>query len=467
VRVTPLLWGILGYLVVQMLVGVWASRRVASADDYWVAGRRLGPGFAAFSIFATWFGAETCIGSAAALYEEGLAGSAADPVGYGICLLGLGLTLAAPLWRRKLTTLADLFRERFSPGVERFAVLLLVPGSLLWAAAQIRAFAQVLASSSHLGLEVTIGAAALIVIAYTGFGGLLADAATDVLQGAVLVAGLLLLGAILLWDASAGFGAALASLDPARLSWFRPDESLLSRGERWAIPILGSLVTQEIVSRLSASRSAQVARNATLVAGVGYLAIGMIPALIGLAGPALVPGLEDPEQLLPRLVQERLPGVAQIVFIGALVSAILSTVDSALLAASSLLTHNLVIPLRRHTSQAAKLRIARAGTVLCGIGSWALAHQADSIYELVETSSAFGSGGLLVVVLFGLFTRLGGRWAAFAGLGLGAGVYSLAPLVCELETPYLAAIAAAALGYLAAAALEASARRARPAAPGV
>jgi SSS family transporter len=456
---TPLLWGILAYLVIQMGVGVWASRRVSSADDYWVAGRRLGPGFAAFSIFATWFGAETCIGSAGALYEEGLAGSAADPVGYGICLLGLGLTLAAPLWRRRLTTLADLFRERFSAGVERLAVLLLVPGSLLWAAAQIRAFAQVLASSSALELELTIAAAALIVIVYTGFGGLLADAATDVLQGAVLIAGLLVLGAVLLWDGSSGFGPALATVEPQRLSWFRPDESLLSRAERWAIPILGSLVAQEIVARISASRSAAVARNATLAAGVAYLAIGAIPALIGLAGPALVPGLEDSEQLLPRLVQERLPVLAQVVFIGALVSAILSTVDSALLAASSLLTHNLVLPLRPHMADADKLRLARGGTVLCGIAAWALARQADSIYELVETSSAFGSGGLLVVLAFGLFTRVGGRLAAFAGLSLGAGVYSLASHLGGFETPYLLAVAAALAGYLAVAALEALPRR--------
>jgi Na+/proline symporter len=453
--VTPLLWGIFAYLAIQMAIGVWAARRVKSSDDYWVGGRRLGPAVAAFSIFATWFGAETCIGSAGALYEEGLAGSAADPVGYGMCLLGLGLFLAAPLWRRKLTTLADLFRQRYSPGVERLAVLLLVPGSLLWAAAQIRAFAQVLASSSVFDLELTIAAAALIVIVYTGVGGLLADAATDVLQGAVLIAGLVILAAILVWDAAAGFGPALASIDPARLSWFRAEETVVSRAERWAIPILGSLVAQEIVTRVSASRSAAVARGATLAAGTAYLAVGAIPALIGLAGPALVPGLEDSEQLLPRLVQERLPVVAQVVFIGALVSAILSTVDSALLAASSLLTHNLVIPLHRGTSEAGRLRIARAGTVACGIGAWWLARQADSIYELVETSSAFGSGGLLVVVVFALFTRVGGRLAACTGLLLGAGVYSLGPLVLDLETPYLAAVATALAGYLAAAGVEA------------
>ena len=152
-----------------------------------------------------------------------------------------------------------------------------------------------LSSSSSFGLELTIGAAAVIVIAYTGFGGLLADAATDVLQGAVLIAGLLILAAVLVWDTSVGFGPALASIDPERLSWFRADESVLGRAERWAIPILGSLVAQEIVSRVSASRSAAVARGATLAAGVAYLAIGAIPALIGLAGPALVPGLEDSE----------------------------------------------------------------------------------------------------------------------------------------------------------------------------
>src|SRR5690606_25463700 len=105
-------------------------------------------------------GAETCIGASARAYEGGIHGVTSDPFGYAVCLLFMGLVLAVPLWKRKLTTLADLFRERFGRSVERVVVLLLVPTSVMWAGAQIRAFGQVLGASSELSLTTTISIAA-------------------------------------------------------------------------------------------------------------------------------------------------------------------------------------------------------------------------------------------------------------------------------------------------------------------
>ena len=226
--------GILAYLLVQFGIGIYVSRMIRTESDYIVAGRRLGYGLSTFTIFATWFGAETTIGSAGAVYESGLAGATSDPFGYGACLLLMGLIFAAPLWRRKLTTLADLFRDRFSPGVERLAVLLMVPASLLWAAAQIRAFGQVLSASSGVAVTTMITVAAAIVIAYTAFGGMLADAWTDLVQGIVLVVGLVvLLGAFL-----SQTGTSIFSQIPAgRLDAFPDGVPLLSIVEAWAIPI--------------------------------------------------------------------------------------------------------------------------------------------------------------------------------------------------------------------------------------
>ncbi len=179
--------GVLVYVLVQLLIGVLVSRRITTQEDYLLAGRSLGYGLATFSLFATWFGAETCIGSAGAIYAEGLSGGSADPFGYGVCLFLMGFVFAVPLWRRKLTTLADLFRIRYSTGVERLAVLMMAPASVMWAAAQIRAFGQVLSASSDLGATLAITVAAAVVIIYTASGGLLADAMTDIVQGIALV----------------------------------------------------------------------------------------------------------------------------------------------------------------------------------------------------------------------------------------------------------------------------------------
>jgi SSS family solute:Na+ symporter len=195
---TPVLFGISAYILAQLGIGILVSRRISTEDDYLVAGRKLGPVVVTFTVFATWFGAETCIGAAGAVYERGLAGGSADPFGYAICVILTGLLFAVPLWRLRLTTIADLFRLRFDESVERVAVLLIVPTSLFWAAAQIRAFGQVISSASGFEIEATVTFAAVVVIAYTMFGGLMADAWTDLVQGIALIVGLIALSSAIL-----------------------------------------------------------------------------------------------------------------------------------------------------------------------------------------------------------------------------------------------------------------------------
>ncbi|HXG38897.1 MAG TPA: sodium:solute symporter, partial [Bacteroidota bacterium] len=162
-----LLIGILLYILLQLALGYVVSRSIRTENDYLLAGRKLGYVLATFSMFATWFGAESCIGTAGAAYSEGLAGVTSDPFGYAICLLVMGLFFAVPLWKMKLTTIADFFRIRFSVSTERVIAVIMIPTSLLWAAAQIRAFGLVLSASSELEVSVAISVAAAVVVAYT------------------------------------------------------------------------------------------------------------------------------------------------------------------------------------------------------------------------------------------------------------------------------------------------------------
>jgi Na+/proline symporter len=113
----PVLIGIAFYIVVQFAIGIIVSRKIASESDKLIAGRNLGVGLAAFSILATWFGAETIVGAAGSIYANGLSAGSADPFGYGLCLIILWLVIAQPPWWRKYTTFGDLFRERYGVGV--------------------------------------------------------------------------------------------------------------------------------------------------------------------------------------------------------------------------------------------------------------------------------------------------------------------------------------------------------------
>ncbi len=439
---------LLFYVALQLGVGVYVSRRIRSEDDYLVAGRSLGPILATSSVFATWFGAETGVGAAGQVYEHGPAAVSADPFGYGLCLLLMGALVAGPLWRRSVVTLADLFRERYSRTVERTVAIILIPGSLLGAAAQIRAFGTVVAASGGFTPETGMLIAIVVVLVYTSTGGMLADAWTDVLQGGVLVVSLVTLLVVALPDVPALVQESSLAAPPNEPHGFWVTMNA------WAIPVIGSLFSQELLMRISSSGSARLARRSSIAAGVIYLLVGAIPVVLGLLGRVHVPGIAEPDAVLPAVTRFYLGELGFVILSGAIVSAILSTVDSALLACGSLVAHNLLPDSVRHRSPKAPLRLARASVVLLGIAAYGLAHGSDGVHELVQESSAFASTGLFVVGVMALGPRVGGAAAALSALG--AGLVSWLVLEHWLHSPvaYLGSLACAVGGYAVVALIE-------------
>jgi Na+/proline symporter len=446
--VTTALYFVLLYMVAQLAIGIWISRRIRTESDYLIAGRRLGYTLATFSIFATWFGAETVVGSAGNAYERGVSLASAEPFGYGVCLILMGVIFAVPLWHRRLTTLADLFRQRYSVTVERVAAIILVPSSILWAAAQVRAFGQIISSASAgWNVELAIGIAALFTIAYTMFGGLLVDAITDVIQGIIVIAGLVCLIIVVVIKAGGIEAASIIITTADKISLTpRVDTSALQIAEDWAIPILGSVVATELVGRIIATRSATVARRSSLLAGACYIAAGLIPLSIGLMAHVFAVNVTDAEQIVPAVARLLLPTVVYAAFAGAIISAILSTVDSTLLTASGLLSHNLIVPMARIQNERTKILVARTCVLIFGIAAYALALTASGVYDLVEQASALGSSGSLVVIVFALFTRFGGPVAALATLGMGTASYLVLSFT-EATAPFLASVAIAVVTY--------------------
>jgi Na+/proline symporter len=441
----PQLLALAAFLTVQLGIGVWVSRRIASEGDYLLGGRRLGYLLTTFTLFATWFGAETVVSSSGMVLTDGISLRNAEPFGYGLCLILSGVLLARALWNRGLTTLADLYRQRFGVGVERLAAIMLIPTSVFWAAAQIRAFGQVISLTAEIDVTLAISVAALFVVAYTAFGGLLADAINDVLQGIVLTIGLVVLAVAVV----SRLGGPAETLN-AIVSHPRLDLTASAAGgwlatlEEWAIPLIGSVAATEIVGRVIAARTATVAQRSAIMAGGLYLAVGSIPVLIALVAGPMVPGLTDPEQVLPALARELLSPFLFAIFAGGLISAILSTVDSTLLVSSGIASHNLVIPMLRVEDERTKVRIARVGVVFFGLVAYAMALGAEGIFALIEASSAFGTAGIVVTVFFALFTKSGSARTATMTL-LGGIVVYLGAQALGLTAPFLASLMAALL----------------------
>ena len=456
---TPALAAMLAYLALQLGIGVWISRRIKTENDYLLAGRNLGYTLATFSIFATWFGAETMVGSAGNAYRDGVSLGNAEPFGYGLCLILAGIVFAGPLWRRRLTTLADLYRQRFSVGVERLVALIVIPGSILWAAAQIRAFGYILSTSSTIPPNLAIGCAAGFTMLYTMFGGLLADATNDLIQSVVITVGLfvLLAGVVIELDQAGTLAETLGTVGPVSLLP-STGASAWAIAEEWAIPICGSVIAAELVGRIIATRTPTVARRSSITAGIIYITVGSVPLLIGLLGQSIVPTLGEAEQVIPAVAQSLLPTFFFAIFAGSVVAAILSTVDSTLLVSSGLMSHNILIPVFRIADERTKVLIARGGVLLFGAIAYYQAIRAEGVFELVESASAFGSAGILVTAVFGLFTKLGGRWAAMATLLAGLLVY-LTFSFSGFAYPYLLSLFVSFVTYVTVAVLERASAR--------
>jgi Na+/proline symporter len=434
------------YLALQIALCVWISRKIQTKDDYFLAGRSLTVIPIAVSLFATWFGAESCMGTFGMVYQNGLSASRADPFGYTVCLVLLGILVAPKIWNLGFVTLADFFSVRFGKNVAPLAAVVMAASSLAWAAAQLRAFGHVLSITTETTPLIGSIAAVVIVLIYTSFGGLLGDIVTDFIQGLVIVFGLLAIG-FFVFTSVEDLWALWQQVPKERLSFSSPDESWWQRFDHWAIPVLGSLVTQEQISRLLASKSRSVAVRASLLSSMGYLVIGSLPIVLALVAPSLVTLEGDSDSFFLKFSESMLPRWMYIVLIGAILSALLSTIDSIFLAVGSLMVQN-VLPVIGFASNKSTLLQSRLVVIGAGILALVLSVQGENIYELLEIASSFGTAGILVITIFGLWSKLGGMLASISALVCGILTPQILERICKVETTFLITIAVTALMFV-------------------
>jgi Na+/proline symporter len=402
---------ILIYVAIQIGIGVWAARGVKSETDFFLAGRNLGLIPVGLSIFATWFGAETIMGSAGSIAAEGMAGARAEPFGYALCLVAMAFLVAQVFRARGYLNLAHFFRDRFDQRSEVATALITIIVSTIWAAAQLVALSALLQSALGIEPQFTLLTATIVVIVYTSLSGIAGDIYTDMVQAVVLTAGLLFV-LFALADRFGGFGPMLASIEPEQLVFKTPDETWLAQIDTWAIPILGSLVTQEAIARFLSTRTPKLARDSTLFAALLYFLLGGVPMIIALAGVHAFPIGEDQDAFLPALAAQTLTPALYILFAGALLSAVMSTTNSNVLSVSSMVSINILFGLHKTASERARMFVARASTVGAGVAAYLIASSGQTIFDLIQLTSVWGQAGILVAVMIGLWSPYGGARAA-------------------------------------------------------
>jgi solute:Na+ symporter, SSS family len=456
-----LIWFVIIYWVVSVGIGLWAALRVKNTADFAAAGHSLPLPIVTATVFATWFGSETVLGVPAAFLKGGFGSIVADPFGSSLCLILVGLFFARHLYNRRMLTIGDFFREKYGRTVEVLVTLCIVVSYLGWVAAQIKALGLVFNVVSEGSITQTggmlIGAASVLI--YTLFGGMWAVAITDFIQMIIIVVGMLYIGGEMTTQ-TGGIGVVIEHASAAGKFNFWPEmnlASILGFVTALCTMMLGSIPQQDVFQRITSSKNVNIAVQAALLGGVLYFIFAFVPLYLAYSATLINPGLvnqyldTDPQMILPMLILNHAPIFAQVMFFGALLSAIKSCASATLLAPSVTFAENIVRGFFKHLSDQDLLKIMRI-TVLCFtvVVTFFAINSQLSIFKMVESAYKVTLVAAFVPLAFGVYwsraNSLGGLLSVVFGLTMWISCEILAPNA--IMPPQLAGLCASILGML-------------------
>jgi solute:Na+ symporter, SSS family len=429
---TTLIVFVVLYLLGTLAVGVWAGSRVKNTADFAVAGRSLPLVMVITTTFATWFGAETVMGIPAKFAQGGLGAIVEDPFGAGMCLVLVGLFFAAKLYQKNLLTIGDFYRQRFGKGVEIFCSVAIILSYLGWVAAQITALGLVFSilTNGQMSAQTGMVIGVLAVLIYVVVGGLMAVAWTDFIQMIVLVVGLSVI-AVTAADVAGGYQVVLDVAVQKNLTQFWPSPTFTDVAMFVGAALtmmLGSIPQQDVFQRVMSAKDAKTAQRGAVIGGVSYILFAFVPMFIVLAAVAVMGtqamelAQNDYQRLLPAFIMGHMPLFIQILFFGALLSAIKSTSSATLLAPSTSFVENILKQIRPGMNDKQQLLAMRVTLVVFAalVLVYAIAMQGTPIYELVSAAYQVTLVGAFVPLVAGLYwkraTTQGAIVSIFAGV---------------------------------------------------
>jgi len=462
---TTLIIFVVLYLLGTLGLGMWAGTRIKNTSDFAVAGRSLPLIMVITTTFATWFGAETVMGVPAKFVQGGLNAVIEDPFGAGTCLILVGLFFATKLYKLNLLTIGDYYRQRYGKGIEVFCSVAIILSYLGWVAAQITALGLVFTVLTNGALAPAAGMVigTLAVLIYVVVGGFLAVAITDFIQMIVLVVGMTVI-AFFAADLAGGAGNVLDMAQRADLWRLLPEPTFTDIMFFFAAAItmmFGSIPQQDVFQRVMSAKDAPTARTGAVIGGASYIIFGFVPmfivaaAVVVMGDSAMELAKNDYQRLLPTFVMTKMPLIMQILFFGALLSAIKSTSSATLLAPSTSFVENILKNLRPGMSDKQQLLAMRVTIVIFAalVLAYAIAMQGTSIYELVSSAYQVTLVGAFIPLVMGLYWRRATTQGAILSIGAGIFVWVLFfPQISDLGEAFpgqLAGLLAALVGMIA------------------
>lgn len=428
-----LIWFVVVYLAISIGIGLLAATRVHNTKDYAVAGRHLPLPVVMATVFATWFGAEAVFGVSATFVKEGLNGVAADPFGSSMCLIIAGFFFSTQLYKLNIITLGDFYRMRYNRTVEVLTTIAIVVSYLGWVAAQIKALGLIFNMISHGAISEEMGMiiGMAIVLTYTTLGGMLSVAVLDFVQMIVVIGGLLYIGSIV----SGMTGGVAPVIEHARaagkLDFFPKGSDIwvwITFLGGWITMMLGSIPQQDVFQRITSAKSAKIALWGSILGASVYFCFTFVPMFIAYSATLIDPAVfgklvtEDSQRVLPTLVLTHTPLLAQAIFFGAVLSAIMSCSSATLLAPSVSFAENIVKAFVPNMNDVEFLRVMRI--CLVGFGLCVLLYALNSdltIFGMVESAYKITLAGAFIPLVFGAFwkhsTSQGAIFAIIGGIG--------------------------------------------------
>jgi len=425
------------YLLGTLGIGVWAGSRIKNTTDFAVAGRSLPLIMVITTTFATWFGAETVMGVPAKFVQGGLNAIIEDPFGAGMCLILVGLFFATKLYKLNLLTIGDYYRQRYGNGIEVFCSVAIIFSYLGWVAAQITALGLVFTVLTNGAMTPATGMiiGTLAVLIYVVVGGFLAVAITDFIQMIVLVVGMAII-AVFAADLAGGPDKVLAMAQQADLWRVLPEPSFTDIVFFFGAAItmmFGSIPQQDVFQRVMSAKDAPTARTGAVIGGASYILFAFVPmfivaaAVVVMGDSAMDIAKNDYQRLLPTFIMTKMPLIMQILFFGALLSAIKSTSSATLLAPSTSFVENILKNLRPGMSDKQQLFAMRITIVIFAalVLMYAIAMEGTSIYELVSSAYQVTLVGAFVPLVMGLYWKRATTQGAILSIGAGIFVWVL------------------------------------------
>ena len=447
------LWMLVSYAAVLMGLGLWLGRRVRGTGDFFVAGRRLGPGLLFSTMLAANIGAGSTVNAAALGYADGLSawwwiGSA------GLGSIVLAFTVGPRIRRlaaeHDLRTVGDFLELRYGPSVRATVAVLLLVGSLALLAAQFIGGAVILSVIAGIDRWVGCVIAGLVVTVYFTAGGLLTAAWINVVQLAVLLGGFVVVVPLALagvggWESMV---AATGDVDGYWNPW-------QGGGSGWVyVAMLGPafIVSPGLLQKVYGARDDRAVRIGVLANGVVLLGFAAVPPLLGMMMRTLTPDLINPDLALPTLFVEALPPMVGAIGLAALFSAEISSADAILFMLATSMSQDVYRRfVRPSATDAEVLQAARRAAIAGGALATGLAIAAETIVSALAFFYTLMSVSLFVPVIAGLFLRRFQTPEALTAIAAGVSIavviqVSTGEIGVGGFTPAMLGLGAAALG---------------------